>query len=117
VDVWLRVLRDHRVTRRGAWHLHAGSGEWVADVRPFGGNAVTGEGYARILLRNRAPLEIGDRFVLREAGRRATVGGGLILDINPPREKAGRGDRAAHLARRREALLGHDRLALLCVSP
>jgi selenocysteine-specific elongation factor len=115
VDVWLRVLRDHRVTRRGAWHLHAGSGEWVADVRPFGGNAVTVEGYARILLRNRAPLEIGDRFVLREAGRRATVGGGLILDINPPREKAGRDDRAAHLARRREALLGADRPALLAL--
>jgi selenocysteine-specific elongation factor len=117
VDVWLRVLHDHRVTRRGAWHLHAGSGEWVADVRPLGGSAVNGEGYARILLRDAAPLEIGDRFVLREAGRRATVGGGLILDINPPREKAarGRGDRAEHLALRRAALLGHDRAALFAL--
>ena len=117
VDVWLRVLRDHRVTRRGAWHLHAGSGEWVADVRPLGAAAVTGEGYARILLRDRAPLAIGDRFVLREAGRRATVGGGLILDTNPPREKAGggRADRAERLALRRQALLRNDRSALLAL--
>ena len=116
-DVWLRVLRDHRVTRRGAWHLHAGSGEWVADVRPIGATGVTGEGYARILLRDRAPLEIGDRFVLREAGRRATVDGGLILDINPPRQKANRGsgDRTERLAQRREALLRHDRSALLAL--
>jgi len=28
---------------------------------------------------------VGDRFVLREAGRRETVAGGVVLDVDPPR--------------------------------
>ena len=31
-----------------------------------------------------ARLHAGDRFILRETGRRAVVGGGLVLDPNPP---------------------------------
>ena len=29
-------------------------------------------------------LEVGDRFVLRETGRRETVAGGVVLDVEPP---------------------------------
>jgi selenocysteine-specific elongation factor len=34
------------------------------------------------------PLQVGDRFVLREVGRRAVVAGGRVLDPDPPRRGA-----------------------------
>jgi len=102
VDVAVRVLDGRRLTRRGAWHLHAGSGEWAVTVRPLGAAGVTATGYARIELQRPAPLLPGDRCVLREAGRRATVAGAVLLDTAPP---AGRvAERVAALGRRAEAL-------------
>ena len=114
-DVWLRTLPGERVGRRGAWHLHAGSGEWVVKIQPLSGPAVEGEGYARLLLQDPAPLAIGDRVVLREAGRRTTVGGGRILDAVPERLRGTgrRGARVEQLQQRRDALQGGDTVTLL----
>jgi selenocysteine-specific elongation factor len=88
-DATLDVLAavDHPVGRRGAYVVYIGSGEFPArlrlirspDLRP--GEA----GTVRILLRTSAgiPLLPGDRYVLREAGRFETVGGGEVLDVEP----------------------------------
>ena len=115
MDVGVRALRTESIGRRGAWHLHAGSGRWIASIRPLSGNAITGEGFARIELEPPAPLQPGDRFVLRNAGSNTSVGGGLVLDVDPPRVRGSqqRQARSEALQRRRAALAVGDRPRLL----
>jgi selenocysteine-specific elongation factor len=70
------------ISDRGAYQLHAGSGAWPVRVRTVD---------ARTLLVSSAdplPLLCGDRYILRETGRRAVVGGGRVLDPRPPRGNA-----------------------------
>jgi selenocysteine-specific elongation factor len=75
----------HPLTARGAYKLHAGSAERDARVRFYGADEVPSEGaFARIRLSAPLVLDVGDRFVLRETGRRETVAGGVVLDIDPP---------------------------------
>jgi selenocysteine-specific elongation factor len=87
LDASLSVLPglDHDVTRRGAYHLYAGSGEHPARLRVLGAPALApGEsGLVRIQLPTPLPLLPGDRYVLRESGRVETVGGGEVLDVAP----------------------------------
>lgn len=116
VEAWVRVLPGHAISPKGAWHLHAGSGDWPAAVHPVGGKPVTGEDYVRVELTRPAALAPGDRFVLRDAGRRATVGGGTVLDADPPSRVRGQRGRAARLGEleiRREALAAGARDRLL----
>ncbi|HEX4220181.1 MAG TPA: selenocysteine-specific translation elongation factor [Acidimicrobiales bacterium] len=88
-DATLDVLGgvDHPVGHRGAYVVYVGSGEFPARLRLIGSRDVgPGEaGTARFLLQTTAgiPLVPGDRYVLREAGRFETVGGGEILDVEP----------------------------------
>lgn len=87
VDASLTVLAalDHPVSRRGAYLVYLGSGEHPAQLRVLGPRSIEpGEsGAVRLHLRQRLPLLPGDRFVLRDAGRGETVGGGEILDVDP----------------------------------
>ncbi len=41
--------------------------------------------FVRITLSEPLVLDVGDRFVLRESGRRRTIAGGVVLDTAPPR--------------------------------
>ncbi len=89
-----RVLADLRTVRsleapltaRGAYHLHVGSGSWPVEVRTVEAVSITGSGAILVDFPEAIPLVIGDRFILRETGRRAVVGGGRILDPHPPRK-------------------------------
>ncbi len=87
VDVLLRPVRSvtHPLTARGAYKVHVGSAERDARLRFHGGTALEpgGEAFARLRLSSPVVVGFGDRFVLREAGRRATVGGGVVLDAHP----------------------------------
>ncbi len=87
VDVELTVLGSlgSDVTRRGAYALYLGSGEWPVRLRVLGPERIgPGEtGYARLHLPVALPLVMGDRFVLRDFGRGQTVGGGSVLDPDP----------------------------------
>jgi selenocysteine-specific elongation factor len=76
----------HPVTARGAYKLYAGSAETDARVRFYGVSELTSPGgaFARIGLSEPLVLDVGDRFVLRETGRRETVAGGVVLDTEPP---------------------------------
>jgi selenocysteine-specific elongation factor len=115
-DARVRVLPDQELDRRGAWHLHVGSSERSVRVFPTAGVPLTGEGYVRVELDAPLALVSGDRFVLREAGRQATVAGGVVLDPAPtprPRGSAERARRLAELDRRATALTEGDRPALL----
>ncbi len=96
LDAQVRALPGREIGRRGAWHVHAGSAERLARVAPLLGRPVTGDGFVRVQLDRPLPLTAGDRFVLREAGRRATIGGGVVLDPDPVQP---RGRPAGRLAR------------------
>ena len=90
VDASLTVLASvgHRVSRRGAYAAYLGSGEHPVKVRvlgPGGSIAPGEEGFVRLWLApgTTLPLLPGDRYVLREAGRAETVGGGEVVDVAP----------------------------------
>lgn len=135
-DVFECTIRPVRslarpVTARGAFKLHAGAAERDARIRIYGGTAAERDGaFARIRLSAPLVLDVGDRFVLRESGRRATVAGGVVLDLDPPRrpgsapgqrlssrERAGREGLPALLISERGAIRHRDVLLLTGVSP
>ena len=105
LEARIRPVRglDHPLTGRGAFKLYAGAAERDARLRMLDAPKIEpGDaegGFVRIRLSGPLVLEPGDRFVLRESGRRATVAGGVVLDTEPP---ARPGDAAGRL-RRREA--------------
>jgi selenocysteine-specific elongation factor len=87
-DASLTVLESlgHRVSRRGAWTLHIGSGDHPVSVRVLGSETLAPGDTGLVRLRigdHGLPLLPGDRYVLRESGRGETVGGGEILDVDP----------------------------------
>jgi len=92
VEAVLRPVRGltHTITGRGAFQVHAGAAEATARLRLYGDGEIApgGRAYARLTLDRALTLDVGDRFVLREAGRHETVGGGIVLDVAPP-AKAG----------------------------
>ncbi len=101
----------HPLTARGAFQLHAGSAERDARIRLYGAAQVGPEGaFARIALSAPIVLAVGDRFVLRDTGRRETVAGGVVLDPDPPVKP---GPDPAERLRAREAAAPEDLPALL----
>lgn len=87
VDASLEILAslDHEVSRRGAYQAYIGSGEHPVRLRVLGSASIEpgGKGFVRLWLGRALPLLPRDRYVLREAGRAETVGGGEILDVAP----------------------------------
>ena len=104
VEVLPSSLMDTRrkLTERGAFLIHAGTAESAVRISLLDGRAIAAgdKGYARIWLKHPLPLTRGDRFVLRDAGRGITFGGGRVLDPQPPKRR--RADKE-----RRLTLLGH----------
>jgi len=97
-DAAVRALDGLPIDRTGAWRVHAGAGERSAQVHPISGQPVVGEGFVRVELDGALALAAGDHLVLREAGRRVTAGGGVVLDADPPPRPRGTPARRARLA-------------------
>lgn len=99
IEARLQPVRglEHVLTGRGAFKLYAGSAERDARVRLYGAGRIEPgdrEGaFARIRLSGPLVLDVFDRFVLREAGRRETVAGGIVLDVEPPARPGPNADR------------------------
>ncbi len=87
LDAELTVLHSlrHDLSRRGAYAAYFGSGEFPARVRIIGRDKLSpgDTGAIRLYLANSLPLLPGDRYILREHGRDETVGGGVVLDVEP----------------------------------
>ncbi len=64
-----------KIPGRGAFHFHVGTAHSPATIRQL----FRGDSYV-INLTKPLPLAMGDRFILRDAGRQAVVGGGQVLE-------------------------------------
>jgi selenocysteine-specific elongation factor len=121
----LRPIRDlaRPITARGAFKLYSGAAEADATLRLVGVEELDagGEAYVRIRLSRPLVLDVFDRFVLREMGRRETVAGGVVLDVAPPsrsgtgavlrlsaRASASRAELSSLLAAERGAIRGRE---------
>lgn len=81
------------LTGRGAYKVYAGAAEADAKLRFLEPDRLEpdGQAYVRIATSRPLVLDVFDRFVLREAGRRQTVAGGIVLDPAPGgRARSGR---------------------------
>ena len=103
-----------RLKHRAPVHFHTGTAEGIAEVRLLtSGDALKGgeQALVRFLLKEPVLLLPGDRFIVRMFSPVATIGGGVVVDIDPPARL-----RRADAARRTKALAeGNDeeRLAVL----
>ena len=76
---------QHALTHRGSFTLHVGTRSQSATVRILQSDSIDPgqSGLVRIRFEHSLPLVPGDRFLLRNTGIGATVGGGFILDVDP----------------------------------
>ncbi len=66
-----------KLERRGAYQLHIGSSVHPVEIVGLGAGVAVFTTYEPI------PLTIGDRFVVRDTGRKLVVAGGRVLDPEP----------------------------------
>jgi selenocysteine-specific elongation factor len=133
-EVRLRPVRGlaHPLTTRGAYKVYAGSAERGARIRLYGTGELTDPKgcFARIRVSDPLVLDVHDRFVVRDAGRRETVAGGVVLDVDPPiraglaaslrlggRERAGRGDLPPLLVSEAGGVRASDLITLIGTRP
>lgn len=91
VDVALHRLPGVTLRRRAVLHCHVGSGEREGRLRVLDEDGRFG----RLQLTGPVPIAPGDRLVLRDPGREATIGGAEVLDVAPTAKAA---DASARLA-------------------
>ena len=73
------------LTHRGSFTLHVGTRSQSATVRILQLDSIDPgqSGLVRIRFEHSLPLVPGDQFLLRDTGIGSTVGGGVILDVDP----------------------------------
>jgi len=74
---------DGEITDRGAYHAHMGTATVPARIRKLADAEPP-----TVIVATTAPVPVamGDRFILRDTGRRAVVAGGMVLDPSPSRK-------------------------------
>ncbi|MCU1371019.1 MAG: selB, partial [Ilumatobacteraceae bacterium] len=85
-DATVRTLPGFEIGNRGALLAYLGTTEQPVRLRLLEGRErIEGgeSGAVRVWLERPLPLLPGDRFVLRDTGRSATVAGGEVLDLHP----------------------------------
>lgn len=102
---------DYVPTQRGAYKFHIGSVEIDASLKFLQTPQDAGEpAIVSIRLARPTVVDFSDHFIVRDSGRKVTVGGGFVLEPHPGRLK---GDAAVVAARAR--LAAGDRVAYLKV--
>lgn len=87
VDVLLTLLPSAKPLKdRARVHLHVYTAEVIAEVRLYGSKEVKpGEqAFAQLRMEEHGLLLPGDRFIIRHFSPVITIGGGWVLDANPP---------------------------------
>ncbi|HET9041385.1 MAG TPA: selenocysteine-specific translation elongation factor, partial [Gemmatimonadales bacterium] len=90
LDVELGLQSDaHRaIASRSRVRVHLGTAEVMARVQPRAPIEPGGRGLARLVLERPLVARGGDRFVVRSYSPVTTIGGGRVLDPEPPRRRA-----------------------------
>ncbi len=92
IETALHLLPSARpLKNRAQVHFHCGTASIVAEVRLGPGLDKLEPGaetYAQLTLRDPALLLPGDRFIIRQFSPVITIGGGRVLDNQPPRRRA-----------------------------
>ena len=90
LDVELALQPDapRPIVSRSRVRVHLGTAEVMARVQPRGLIEPGGRGLARLVLERPMVARGGDRFVLRSYSPVTTIGGGRVLDPEPPRRRA-----------------------------
>jgi selenocysteine-specific elongation factor len=97
----------HDPMERGTFKFYIGSAEIDARLR-FVGKTETPD-LALVALAQESVIDVGDRFILRDAGRRETLGGGIVIDpLLAPKVR-----RTAYLEQTLRRRVGADRLGTL----
>jgi len=79
--VLIKVVTPPRppdLSDRSSYHVHLGTATVPAGLRFVGSND-----YAIVTLDRSLPMTVGDRFILRDTGRRSIAAGGIVLDPSP----------------------------------
>ena len=100
-DATLRVLPGQPPLKHWTQvHLHLGAEDVPARIALLGADEIPpgGEHWAQLTLERDIGALAGDRFILRDAAARHTIGGGRVLDIFPPTRRKGSPERLAMLA-------------------
>ena len=100
-DAKIRILSSQPALKH--WtpvHLHLGAEDVLARVALLGTDEIRPgeENWAQITVDRDICTLAGDRFILRDAAARHTIGGGRVLDIFPPSRKRRSPERLAMLA-------------------
>jgi selenocysteine-specific elongation factor len=86
IDVKLSLLVSARPLKNGARvHLHAFASETIATVKLYEDKQLKpgGDAFAQLRLSDPLLLVPGDRFIIRQFSPVVTIGGGVVLDVNP----------------------------------
>ncbi len=77
------------LTNRTRVRLHLGTREIMARVKVLGTDKIEpgGSGYVQLLLEELAVAQKRDPFVIRQYSPQFTIGGGILLDVNPKPHK------------------------------
>ena len=100
-DTKVRVLSGQPALKHWTQvHLHLGAEDVPARVALLGADEIAPgtENWAQISVEREIGTLAGDRFILRDAAARHTIGGGVVLDIFPPSRKKSSPERLAMLA-------------------
>ena len=89
LDVELALQPDapRPLTARSRIRVHLGTAEVMARVQPRAAIEAGGRGLARLVLERPLVARGGDRFVVRSYSPVVTIGGGRVLDPDPPRRR------------------------------
>ncbi len=68
-----------QIPSKGGFHIHTGTADRPARIRRIANDVLL------VTTDDPVPAMCGDRVVLRESGRQAVVGGGPVLDPDPPK--------------------------------
>ncbi len=101
LDATIRILPGQPPLKHWTQvHFHLGAEDVPARIALLGAEEIRpgSEHWAQITLERDIGALSGDRFILRDASARHTIGGGRVLDIFPPHRKKRSPERLAMLA-------------------
>jgi selenocysteine-specific elongation factor len=119
LDVSLTWLEARKVGDRAAIHVHLGTAHGTAHVVPLQGDRSSAVAKLRAQLVFDRPIcaAAGDRFVVRDAQARHTIGGGVVIDPCAPAKRRRSPARSAYLDAIQDLLAGEGLATLLRSAP